>query len=300
MFNEPLCLHFEKVPAFLAVAEIGSLSQAAKVMAISQAALSQSMKKLEDSLGVTLFIGSRSGIKLTAEGETLFQEGKKIIEQVELVGSQIRKGESEVLKRIQIGTHEALAIHFWPEVIESFKAKNPNYLISIMSGRIDQVIKQLLNGDLDMAVTVRPEPARGIQTRTLYEENLCFFESDNRKHRWKKEDLAKTPILTDNQAHLTQEKSVIKTLGEVGLFSSSYFGLNSFEAAARLAEKGVGIALLPERIVKGPQSRLKLRPVQIPGIPKNVFKHEVCYSVREGGQGQSKIKPILEFLKGLN
>lgn len=300
MYRSVLSQHFEKVPAFVAVARLGSLSKAAQALAISQAALSQSMKKLEDILEVTLFIRSRTGIKLTPEGKILYKQARKITEDIGLLEALVRKGDDTELKRVQIGTHEALAIHFWPSVIESFQKKYSSYALSIMSGRVDEIVQQISNGDLDLALTVRPKGLSGVKTQTLYEDELEFFIAKKHKpvkQKLSREEISKIPILTDNQAHLEQGKSVIQALGEMGLFSSNHFALNSFEAAARLAEKGAGIAFLPRRIAGDLQSRFHLRKISFTEVPKGVFRHQICLSYRQDRHSIQRTSQIITFLE---
>lgn len=300
MDHSILSQHFEKVPAFVSVARLGSLSKAAQVLAISQAALSQSMKRLEDILEVTLFERSRTGIKLTPEGKILYENARKITEDIALLEARIRKKDSSPLKRIQIGTHEALATHFWPGVIESFQKKHSSYVLSIMSGRVDQIMKQISDGELDLALTVRPKKQSGIVTQPVYEDDLEFYVSKKTKQikrKMSRDEISKIPILTDSQAHLAQGKSVTKALGEIGLFSSNYFALNSFEAAARLAEKGAGIALLPGQIARDLQSRFLLQKIELLGMPKNHFKHQIFLSYKQGTTSEPYLETIIKFLK---
>ena len=67
-----LDISFEAIRYFLSVAKYGSISRAANVLKISQSALSQSMKNLEEHLGITLFNRNTRGVILTEEGKVLF------------------------------------------------------------------------------------------------------------------------------------------------------------------------------------------------------------------------------------
>lgn len=70
-------INFENIRYFLSVAKYGSISKAANSLNISQSALSQSMKSLEDRLGITLFNRNTRGVILTEEGKILFEEARE-------------------------------------------------------------------------------------------------------------------------------------------------------------------------------------------------------------------------------
>ena len=66
---------------FLAVAKEGTLSRAAERIGVSQPSLSIAMQRLEASMGVTLLLRSKTGIKLTAQGRRLVRSGQTLVEQ---------------------------------------------------------------------------------------------------------------------------------------------------------------------------------------------------------------------------
>jgi DNA-binding transcriptional LysR family regulator len=81
---------------FYSVAECGNISKAANELYISQPAISKSIRKLEDSLGVTLFVRSSRGVTLTEEGMLLFEHVKSAFEMLQL-------GEDKLLRNLELG-----------------------------------------------------------------------------------------------------------------------------------------------------------------------------------------------------
>lgn len=298
MLDQVLIQHFEKVPSFLAVARLGSIRKAAEAISVSQPALSQTLKKLEEVLEVQLFTRSRLGIKLTPEGETFFESAQKIIENIDLLEIRIRKQENREIKRLRIGTHDALAIHVWPDLIEKFQTQNSNYLISINSNRIDMLTKQILTGDLDFSLTVTPKYNRKLKIQKIYSDNFAFYASARFKGIKKKtvmlKDLAEHTILTDHYAHLDQETPVLREMNRLGFHRSRFFQLNSFDASIRLAEKGLGIAFLPTKIAQNLSPKFKMNKLKVKDMPKDLFKHHICASYIEGN---SVAENLVEFIK---
>ena len=81
--------HLTQYRIFYAVARAGNISRAAKELFISQPAISKSISKLEESLGIALFIRNSRGVSLTAEGQVLFQH-------VEAAFEALDRGENEL------------------------------------------------------------------------------------------------------------------------------------------------------------------------------------------------------------
>ena len=104
MYSASLSQHLEKLPGFLTVSRLASITKAARVLAVSQAALSQSMKTLEDSLGLSLLIRSRKGVTLTEEGKVLYRYCEQLAENLDRVETQLRNPSRPEIERIRIGT----------------------------------------------------------------------------------------------------------------------------------------------------------------------------------------------------
>ena len=137
---------------FLSVAEHGSFTQAAKAIHIAQPALSISIKKFEQSLGVVLFRREDKKVSLTKEGEVLLIHAKRVIQQLhdaelaidELKGLQ--KGE------VRLGAPSMMGSYFFPEVVMAFKTRYPDLKLTLVEAGTRSIRKMLLNGELDLGV----------------------------------------------------------------------------------------------------------------------------------------------------
>ena len=303
MLQVPISQHIEKLPAFVMVVRLGSITKAAKALAISQAALSQSVRTLEDALEIPLLVRSKAGVKVTEAGKILFQYGEQLTQDLDLLETRLRNPKGLQIGRIRVGTHEALAIHVWPEIVERFQAENPGFFLSIISGRVDDLVSQLMNGNLDLIMTVKPKPVNGLVTQQFYTDTFKFYAPANlkspiagqliKRNSLDKNVLSKIPVLTDSQAHLAQDQPVTRILTELGLYSSHYFQLNSFEAAIKLAQKRLGIALLPEKIGCNVH---ELKAVNVAGLSNKYFSHSICYTYSENLTDHN-VKLLTDHLK---
>ncbi|MDA8792040.1 LysR family transcriptional regulator [Bacteriovoracaceae bacterium] len=298
MYLIKLVQHFEKVPVLVAIADFGSITKASAHLALSQAAVSQSLKRFEEALGIELFIRSKTGLTLTLEGKTLIKGARKILEEIELLEQEVITFKKQKLSKMRIGTHETLAIHFWPEIVEKFKKSSPSYDLSIMSGRIHSLRSQIENRDLDLILTVRPLPTPGINSIKIYDDSLEFYGSKGKKNSIIDfDDLKKIPILTDCQAHLTEAKSLISLLLEFGIVKNHSFELNSFQAAAKLAAKDMGLALIPKAIVSEMGIEKTLKVITVRGLNKKKFKHSIYLSYLKNRKDEEGILKLIKVLR---
>ncbi len=279
--------HLEKLPSFNAVARTGSISHAAIQLHMSQAALSHSIKVLEEALGVSLFHRKPKGVELTDAGQVLYDFSKNLLPQLETIESKVKKPGNQLQGFLKLGTHETLAIHLLPDVLERFLNKYPGMNVSVTSGRIDSLIHGLRNRDFHLVFSVEPIGHPDLIVDVIFENRLALFAAPTKyPHRYeclKKEKLSlqeasSVPILTDTQAHQEQHLPIPRMLILGGILAEQRFDLNSFEAAIRLASKGLGIAVLPEKNAESAVKQGLLREIKVTGLPKAFGKYRLCAS----------------------
>lgn len=145
-------VNFELYKVFYYVAKYNSFSQAASKLYISQSAVSQSIKALENALDIKLFVRNTKNIKLTSEGEKLFAyveqainlffKGERLIEEMK----DLLEGE------VRIGASDTICRHFLLPYVEEYHSLYPDIKIKIIS-RTSPVCTQLLEkGEVDLAV----------------------------------------------------------------------------------------------------------------------------------------------------
>jgi DNA-binding transcriptional LysR family regulator len=134
------------------VLEKGSLTEAAKHLAVTQPTLTRVMSTLEMQAGTTLFSRSRYGVKGTPVGEALAREGRAIQRNVEAANSIASRHRIGLDKELRIGVGPLLAATVMPRVQNRLLANNPNISLSIEVSRPTKVIDKLIDNELDFAL----------------------------------------------------------------------------------------------------------------------------------------------------
>lgn len=275
---------------------------------MSQAALSHAIKVLEEALEVQLFQRKPKGVALTDAGTLLFNFSKNLLPQLETIENRVKTPSDTFSGRLKIGTHETLAIHLWPEVLEKFQKKYPGVHVSLTSGRIDYLATGLRNQEFHMILSVEPKGHPDFEVEVILENRLAFFAAPPdyssaypclKKKSLTLEEVNTVPILTDIQAHQEQFLPIPRMLIMAGILREQTFELNSFEASIRLASKGLGIALLPERNAMEAVKQKLLREISIQGLPKNFGKYRLCATRLRDCPMESAVSELLNHLKSL-
>lgn len=165
---------------FLAVADSGNFTQAAKSLHIAQPALSISIKKLEQALELTLFRRGDKKVSLTEEGKVLYEHAKRIGQQFE--DAQLAMNELKGLEKgeVRLGAPSMMGSYFFPRVVMAFKSRYPNLKITLIDAGTASIREMLLNGDLDIGVINHEKVPEDLETdHLLASEMLAVVGKDH-------------------------------------------------------------------------------------------------------------------------
>ncbi|QUS36344.1 LysR family transcriptional regulator [Falsirhodobacter algicola] len=145
---------WDDVRAFLAVARHGTLTAAADALGIGIATLSRRVDRLEDALGIPLFVRQQSGYQLTEEGSELLDRGEAV-EQAALAFESTGGREPQLTGRVRLATAENLANGLILPALPKFRRLHPRLMVEVVT---DIVTVNVHRRDADLAVRmVKPE-----------------------------------------------------------------------------------------------------------------------------------------------
>lgn len=160
---------------FYEVANCHNFSIAAKKMYISQPAISKSIQKLEDSIGVKLFHRSSRGVTLTSEGELLYAHVKSAFEVLTLGEDKLRRSIALGMGHLTIGVSSTLCKYILLPYLKDFIKKYPHINISIACHSTNHTLKLLEDGKLDIGLIGKPDNLKNIDFYSLREIEDIFI-----------------------------------------------------------------------------------------------------------------------------
>ncbi|MEA3352693.1 MAG: LysR family transcriptional regulator [Campylobacterota bacterium] len=178
---------FTKLNTFLTVVREKSFSKASAKLGISQPAVTQQMRFLEDYLGTAIVDRKKNGIRLTKEGEKLHQIAQKL-------DKVISNSEKEILKIINkditfiFGASNAIGNYILPTFMNDIKEKIDND-VSVAVSSSAEAIEELKDKKVDMALIESPVFEDGVIYREWMEDEIVIFSNQKLPRRVKDEDL---------------------------------------------------------------------------------------------------------------
>lgn len=243
-------INYELYKVFYHVAKSLSFSEAAEDLFISQSAVSQSIKTLENRLNQTLFIRSTKRVALTKEGELLLKH-------IEPAINLITRGENQLCAdpksgvQLRIGASDTICRYVLVPYIDMFHKKYPNIHIKVTNGTSVQCAKMLERNEVDIIVSNSPNPAINDtmhhipvkEFRDIFIANEKAFPLTDRPITLK--ELQEYPILMLDKKSTTSI-FLHNLFLEHSLDLVPEIELSSNDLLIDLAQIGLGIAFIPD------------------------------------------------------
>lgn len=148
--------NLEYFKVFYHVAKAGSVTGAARELAVSQPAVSQAIRQLESQLGADLFYRAAKGVRLTREGQLLFSYVEKGYEQIELGLEKLLRLQNMEGGEIRIGASDMTLQYFLLPYLERFHEKYPDIKMVVTNAPTPETLAFLEEGKIDFGVVSTP------------------------------------------------------------------------------------------------------------------------------------------------
>lgn len=223
---------------FLEIAQNASITAAATRLGISQPSLTLAMQRLEQSVGASLFVRSRQGVKLTKAGERVLMETRQLISRWEEVKQQAVGAMNEVQGRFSLGMHPSVARYSLPLFLPDLLSKHPELDISLNHDLSRNITQKVLELALDIAIVINPIPHPDLIMRLLGKDQLTLWTSKKNKHH---------DVLICEPS-LIQTQSILGKLKKQHMSFRKVIETTNLEVIAAMVEGGCGVGILPTRV----------------------------------------------------
>lgn len=232
---------------FLAVAEAGGISAAARARNLSQPAVSLQIKALEEDLGVALLHRRSRGVTLTEAGEALRGHARRALDAVTAARAEV--AELRGLRRgaLSLGVTDAAATRILPPVFTAYHRRYPGIEVSVEVGSTAPLLDGLRGGRFDLVLGTLPVEGAGIRTRTVWTETLSLVASAKNRSRPLARLLREEPLIAYPRDSVTRAL-VDAALILAGLPVRPVMEIGRPGVMVRLVEAGLGVSVLPESV----------------------------------------------------
>ena len=238
---------------FYTVAKCGSLTRAAEELYISQPAVSQSIKQLENQLGVTLFKRTHRGMELSENGgKLIFKEVERALELFNEAENRIEQTKQDATGTIRIGASDTIFEYFLADKIVDYHGKFPAVKIELMADFTPDTIEKLKANKCDVAFVNLPIE---VDSELNLEENCArlndIFIAGSAFEELSKgtvslEKLKKYPLIVMDK-NTVARRSLEAFLRSVGVELSPAIEVGSWDLMKRLVARGMGVGVIPRQ-----------------------------------------------------
>ncbi len=234
----------------IAVAEHQNFTVAAEKSFVTQPTLSMQVAKLEEELNIKLFDRSSKPIKLTAVGEKIVEQARRVVIEAERIKDIVSVEKGYVGGPYNLGIIPTVMPTLLPMFLAIFIKKYPKVKLIIKEMTTEEIVVQLREGKLDGAIAATPLGQEDIIERPLFYEPFVAYIPDNHRLSHQKqlhsEDLRLDEVLLLEDGHCFRD-GVVNLCGVPKQLDPSVFRIESgsFETLIKLSDENMGMTLLP-------------------------------------------------------
>ena len=241
-------MELRQLEYFRAIVDSGTISGAARELHMTQPPLSYQMKMLEAELQVSLFLRGTKKITLTEAGKTLYEQAGKLLMMSELTKKEVVKSGQEAT--LHIGMTPS-TVSMMSDYLIRFAEKYPQVHFDIHEGSTFILKEQLENQQIDLTTLRTPVVLNGCETRLLAKEKLMAMANPECQMLQgcasiTLSQLAKQPLILSHR----YQKYMSSAFEQAGLVCDFYCTCEDARTALTMAEKGLGIAILPDSMLQ--------------------------------------------------
>ncbi|MCM3629912.1 LysR family transcriptional regulator [Paenibacillus glycanilyticus] len=244
--------NYELYKVFYWAAKTGSLTQAAKMLYLTQPSVSHAIKQLEESFGLTLFYRNSKGVALTQEGTILYS----YIEQSQIL---INSAEEKMIAlknldngELRIGGSDSLFKHYLLPYLEEFIKKYPGIKLHLNHGTTPEVITFLKEGKIDLGVVRMPIVDPQLEVKESIQLQDCFVAGavyNDLKHRvLSLSTLLQYPIILFSR-NSRARMAITEIFNSYGYIIKPEIEVGSVDLLIEFARRGLGISYVTREFV---------------------------------------------------
>jgi len=290
-------MQLESLKMFCDVVETGSFSRAAQINHVTQSAVSQQIRALENRYEQKLLSRSARQVTPTPAGERLFHGCKEILARFAEVEQEIREQGTQIAGTTSVSTIYSVGLHELQSIQKSLLKAHPKVNMRLSYRRSDQVYDDVILGAAEIGIVAYPQPRAGVDILPFRDDRLAVVSAPNHpfasKAKVSMAALAGVPLIAFDREAPTR-KAIDRLFRERGLELNPVMEMDNVETVKRAVEMGLGVAVLPAATVQHEvaEGTLVAKP-----FAEGNFSRPIGLLVRKGKYLDRASQAVLEAFK---
>ena len=289
-------MHIEYLKIFSDLVEKKSFSEAAKVNCITQSAVSQQLRTMENHFNVLIVDRSQKQFRLTLEGEKIYNDSKEILRLYQQLSDEVSDLNSVVGGTIKVSSTFSIGLHIIPEYIKKFIKSYPSVNVRLDYSRNANIYDDVITNNADIGLVAYAQPNKLIEIVHFQEEALvliCPPENPLAKRKTVQiKDLSQQSMVS-YESHMGSHKAIVSLFKKENakLEVSSQF--DNIELIKHAVEVNMGCAIVPVSAVKRDLDTRNYKLINFKGKP---YKRTLSAIFRKGKRQPPSVKTFIDLL----
>jgi len=233
----------------VALAQERHFGRAAQKSFVTQPTLSLALAKLEDELGVRLFERNKNEVLVTARGQAIVEQARRVLDEAGKIQHIARGGKDQLAGALRLGVIPTIGPYLLPELVPILRKRAPSMPLMIEENLTGNLAPMLREGELDVVIIALPFAIPGVKTRVVYEEPFSVVVPEG--HKWqsrravKPADLGDENLLVLNNGHCFRDQVLEACPGQSNTALPEGRAGSSLETIRNMVASGLGVSVLP-------------------------------------------------------
>ena len=294
-------MNLQQLITFSTVVAEGSMTAAAEKLYLTQPAVSQQIRNLEEELGVNLLVRGVRHARPSVQGQLLFDYAKKIIALTQAAQVAVQTLGEGLTGSLRVGALNSLGLYMLSPLVGTFLKHNPKVKVRLLYDDGPELLRQLQAGEIDAAILpcVRQEYGRvptGVDERPLMKDEMWLVASGralNPPGSILPGEITQRPLAQLRGEYPAFDRKLTEALEKVGVKIEPVIDSNNVGTLKKVIESGLGWGFLPAHSVRKQVRAGRLTVVDVPDL-----KHVVNINYfQRASLGESPISDV--FYKAL-
>jgi DNA-binding transcriptional LysR family regulator len=295
--GKPGGFQLQQVEGFLEVARRGSVSRAAEALFITQPTLTARLHGLERELGARLFLRTPRGMRLTEAGHAWVPFAERAMRALVDGRDALEQVVTASAGHLMIASAPAVSTYVLPGLLEKFVAAHPRVEVSVRTGHSEDIVNLVLREEVQVGLG-RQIHHPDIELRPFHKEVLVLVCAPD--HAFTARRSVTLSEVTKEKLIMFDRTSSYYEITHAALLSSRvklkrYMELDSIEAAKKMVERGLGVALLPATAVVREVEAHHLSRVKLRDAPP-MYNTIAAFRRRDAGRPEGVVGAFLTLL----
>ena len=295
-------LNLYQVQSFVTVISEGSMTGAADKLFLTQPAISQQIKNLEDDLGVDLLVRGVRQIKPTLQGEVLFDFAKRILQLSQQAEVAVKAMGAELKGQLRVGTLDSIGVQLMSPIVSRLLKYNPELNIKVEYGRGEDLLARYRRDELDVLILPDVQNEFGTELENsdkkfLFQEEMWLVGTGKDidiPRQIYVDEYTRYPVILFSGEYPHFNRSLQAALKDTKTKVSPTFESTNVGTLKRVIESGLGWGFLPSLSIKKQVRMGRLIHVHVKEFS---YKLDFCFYSKKSAELKSITEVFFQALQ---